>query len=281
MNGKALAPRNEERMAQTAPDTRPTEPALLRADARHVATLSLNRPRASNSLNRELVAALASELRSIAGDPAVRVVIIDAVGEVFCAGHDMRELLAERTRANYEETFRQSSNVMKAIAALPQPVIAKVQGTATAAGCQLVATCDLAFAADTARFATPGVDIGLFCSTPMVALSRNVGRKQAMALLLTGEPVDAATAERIGLINKAVPAPDLDAATAALAERIAGKPPAVIKLGKEAFHKQIEMGLAEAYDYASEVMALNMLGEDAAEGIAAFLEKRPAKWRDG
>lgn len=265
-------------MTQTAA-ARSAEPALLREDARGIATLTLNRPRASNSLNHELLANLQSELRSIAGDPSVRVVIIGAAGPVFCAGHDLKELRAEPTRQNYQDTFRQSSDLMQAIVALPQPVIAKVQGTATAAGCQLVATCDLAVAADTATFATPGVNIGLFCSTPMVALSRNVGRKHAMELLLTGEAADAATAASIGLINRSVPAAELDASTAALATRIAAKPPAIVKIGKEAFYKQIEMGLAEAYAYASEVMTSNMLADDAKEGITAFLEKRPAKWR--
>lgn len=267
-------------MTQAATAAQPTEPALLREDAHGVATLTLNRPRASNSLNHDLLRLLESEFRSIAGDPSVRVVVIEAAGQVFCAGHDLRELRADPTRQNYQETFRQSSRVMKAIVALPQPVVAKVQGTATAAGCQLVATCDLAIAADIANFATPGVNIGLFCSTPMVALSRNVSRKHAMEMLLTGEPIDAATAARIGLINHAVPASDLNTATSALADRVAGKPPAIVKIGKEGFYKQAEMGLAEAYEYASEVMTLNMLDDDAEEGITAFLEKRPAKWRN-
>ena len=266
-------------MTQTAA-ARSTEPVLLRHDAGGVATLTLNRPGASNSLNRDLLAMLQSALQSIADDPSVRAVIIGATGPVFCAGHDLRELRAEATRQNYQEIFRQSSHVMTAIVALPQPVIAKVQGTATAAGCQLVATCDLAIAADTAMFATPGVNIGLFCSTPMVALSRNVSRKHAMELLLTGEPADAAAAARMGLINHAVAAADLDTATAALANRIAAKPPAIVRIGKQGFYKQIEMDLADAYDYASEVMTANMLAADAEEGITAFLEKRPAKWRD-
>lgn len=251
---------------------------LSRADSGGVATLTLNRPASRNALSVALMAALKDEIDAIAGDGSVRVVVIAAVGPAFCAGHDMREIRANPNRAAYEALFAQCSDLMQAIVHLPQPVIARVHATATAAGCQLVASCDLAIAADTAKFATPGVNIGLFCSTPMVALTRNVGRKQAMEMLLTGEPIDAAAAAAAGLINRAVPADELDASVAALAGTIVGKSPLTLAIGKEAFHRQIDMDLDDAYAYASEVMTRNMLARDAAEGIDAFLEKRPPKW---
>jgi enoyl-CoA hydratase/carnithine racemase len=251
---------------------------LLRRDNDAVATLTLNRPAARNALSLGLMEALDAELIAIAGDPAIRVVVIGGEGPAFCAGHDLRELRTSPTREAYEQVFALCSRLMQRIVRLPKPVIARVHGVATAAGCQLVASADLAIAADTARFATPGVDIGLFCSTPMVALSRSVGRKAAMEMLLTGEMVGAARAREIGLINRVVPEAELDDAVLALARKIAAKSPLTVAIGKQAFYRQAEMDLSHAYDYASEVMTRNMLARDAAEGIDAFLGKRQPNW---
>jgi enoyl-CoA hydratase/carnithine racemase len=251
---------------------------LLRRDQDGVAWLTLNRPQARNALSVALMTALEAELAAIATDEAVKVVVLGGAGPAFCAGHDLREMRAEPRREVYAALFEQCSRLMLAIVRLPKPVIARVHGVATAAGCQLVATCDLAVAADSARFATPGVNIGLFCSTPMVALSRAVGRKDAMEMLLTGDLVDAARAREIGLVNRVVPEAELDAATAALAGQIAAKSPLVLAIGKEAFYRQAEMDLQGAYRYAAEVMTRNMLARDATEGIDAFLAKRQPVW---
>ena len=256
----------------------PDEPLLLRHDQDGIATLTLNRPHARNALSMGLMEALDAALSAIATDPAARVVVLAASGPAFCAGHDMREMRATPTREAYQAVFALCSRVMQRIVALPKPVIARVQGAASAAGCQLVATCDLAIAADTARFATPGVNIGLFCSTPMVALSRAVGRKAAMEMLLTGDLIDAHRAREIGLINRAVPPEALDAAVTALARQIAGKSPLILAIGKEAFYRQAELDLTGAYALTAAVMTRNMLASDAAEGIDAFLEKRSAVW---
>ena len=255
-----------------------TQGLLLRRDADGVAWLTLNRPDARNALSVALMHALVGELSAIEHDQAVRVVVIGGAGPAFCAGHDLRELRANPHRSAYEETFALCSRLMTSIVRLPKPVIARVHGIATAAGCQLVASCDLAVATETARFATPGVNIGLFCSTPMVALSRAVGRKAAMEMLLTGELIDAPRAHALGLINRVVPDQDLDAAVAELAGRIVAKSPLTLAIGKEAFYRQAEMGLDDAYAYASEVMTRNMLARDAAEGIDAFLTKRQPIW---
>jgi enoyl-CoA hydratase/carnithine racemase len=251
---------------------------LLRHDRDGIATLTLNRPAARNALSVPLMEALEAALAAIAGDPAVRVAVIAANGPVFCAGHDLREVRATPTREAYELLFATCSRLMLRIVTLPKPVIARVQGVATAAGCQLVATCDLAVAGEAARFATPGVDIGLFCSTPMVALTRAVGRKAAMEMLLTGDMVPAWRAREIGLVNRVVADAELEEATRALAGQIASKSPLTVKIGKEAFYRQAEMGLADAYAYASEVMTRNMLARDAEEGIDAFLQKRSPVW---
>jgi enoyl-CoA hydratase/carnithine racemase len=251
---------------------------LLRHDSDNVATLTLNRPAARNALSMGLMETLDAELATIAGDPTIKVVIIAANGPAFCAGHDLREIRATPTRAAYEAVFALCSRLMQRIVRLPKPVIAQVHGVATAAGCQLVASADLAVAAETARFATPGVDIGLFCSTPMVALTRAIGRKPAMEMLLTGDMVPAARARELGLINRVVPEPDLQAATGALAAQIAAKSPLTVAIGKEAFYRQAEMDLAHAYEYTSEVMTRNMLARDAEEGIDAFLTKRKPHW---
>jgi enoyl-CoA hydratase/carnithine racemase len=255
-----------------------TDLLLLRRDADGVAWLTLNRPSARNALSLGLMQALVAELAAIDADPSVKVVVIGGAGPAFCAGHDLRELRSNPDRAAYEATFQLCSQLMTGIVRLPKPVIARVHGVATAAGCQLVATCDLAIAAETARFATPGVNIGLFCSTPMVALTRAVGRKAAMEMLLTGDLIDAARAHALGLVNRVVPETDLDTAVTALAAQIVAKSPLTLAIGKEAFYRQAEMGLDDAYAFASEVMTRNMLARDAAEGIDAFLTKRPPVW---
>jgi enoyl-CoA hydratase/carnithine racemase len=227
--------------------------------------------------------ALDTALTDVGHDPAIHVVVIAAAGPAFSAGHDLRELRGlppDNRREAYQAVFAQCSALMLKLVRLPKPVIAEVHGVATAAGCQLVATCDLAVAAEDARFATPGVDIGLFCSTPMVALTRAVGRKPAMQMLLTGELIDAPTARSLGLVNRVAPRAELTPATMALAGQIAAKSAFTVAIGKEAFYRQAELDLAEAYRYASEVMTRNMLAEDAAEGIDAFLSKRPPVWKD-
>ena len=250
---------------------------LLRSNMDGVAWLTLNRPEARNALSVPLMTALETALDDIARDAAVRVAVIAGAGPAFCAGHDLRELRG-LDRDGQAALFAQCSRLMQRIVGSRTPVIARVHGIATAAGCQLVASCDLALAADTARFATPGVNIGLFCSTPMVALSRAVGRKAAMRMLLTGDMVGALDAERLGLVNQALPAPDLDAAVWDLARKIASRSAVTVGLGKPAFYAQAEMPLAEAYAYAAGVMVQNMAEPDAVEGIDAFLEKREAVW---
>src|SRR6202047_2600255 len=251
---------------------------LLEERTAGVLRLTLNRPEARNALSIELMTALVEALGRAADDRHSRVVVIASAGPAFCAGHDLRELRQDPRRETYQRIFALCSELMLAIVRLPKPVIAEVHGVATAAGCQLVATCDLAVAAEEARLATPGVNIGLFCSTPMVALSRAVGRKAAMEMLLTGELIDASRAHALGLINRVVPEADLDAAAATLAGQIAAKSPLTLAIGKEAFYRQAEMGLDDAYAYASEVMTQNMLARDAAEGMDAFLAKRPPVW---
>src|SRR5690349_16703477 len=254
------------------------EQVLRRHDADGVARLTLNRPTARNALSMALMQALVDELAAIEHDPKIKVVVIAGAGPAFCAGHDLRELRASPDRASYQATFALCSRLMTSIVRLPKPVIARVHGIATAAGCQIVATCDLAVAADSARFATPGVNIGLFCSTPMVALSRAVGRKAAMEMLLTGDLIDAPRAFALGLINRMVPEDRLDAEVGALAGQIVAKSPLTLAIGKEAFSRQADMGLDDAYAFAAEVMTRNMLARDAAEGIDAFLAKRQPVW---
>jgi enoyl-CoA hydratase/carnithine racemase len=270
---------------QTARVSAPQSSILLREMVGSVAVLTLNRPEARNSLSEGLIAGIDAALREIHDDARVRAVVIAANGKAFSAGHDMKELTARRVdadrgRAYFAEIMTACSAMMQAIVHLPKPVVAAVQGVATAAGCQLVASCDLAVAAETATFATPGVDIGLFCSTPMVALSRNVPRKQAMEMLLTGEPISATTARDIGLVNHVVAAGAERDAAIALAQKVALKSAYTIKIGKAAFYRQAEMSLAGAYRYAAEVMTENMMARDAEEGIGAFIEKREPKWQD-
>ncbi len=255
------------------------EPLLLRRDEHGVAWLTLNRPGARNALSVPLMSALEAEFAAIQADPTITVAVLAGAGPAFCAGHDLKEVRGGDSAA-HQALFAQCSRLMQAITRLRVPVIACVHGIATAAGCQLVATCDLAIAADTARFATPGVNIGLFCSTPMVALSRAVPRKAAMEMLLLGDLIDAGMAVRHGLVNRAVPGDELEATVRALAGRIAAKSRRVLALGKPAFYQQAELPLAEAYAYTSGVMVRNMQEPDAAEGIDAFLQKRTPVWAD-
>jgi enoyl-CoA hydratase/carnithine racemase len=262
-----------------------TAPVLLSERDGEIAVLTLNRPAARNSLSEALILALAAALDDIAVDRSLRAVLIAANGPAFSAGHDLKELTARRSdadggRAYFRHIMTSCSAVMQQIVNLPQPVVACVHGIATAAGCQLVASCDLAIASRAAKFATPGVDIGLFCSTPMVALTRNVPRKHAMHMLLTGEMVEAEEAARLGLINRAVEPGEERAEALKLARRVATKSSYTLKVGKSAFYRQIEMGLADAYAYASEVMTQNMMARDAEEGICAFIEKRKPTWED-
>ena len=258
-------------------------PILIRETVGPIAVLTLNRPQARNALSEAMLTALGGALSEIAGDRRLRAVVLAAHGPAFSAGHDMKELTARRSdpdrgRAYFKEIMTACSAVMQMIVRLPQPVVAAVEGVATAAGCQLVASCDLAVAARTARFSTPGVHIGLFCSTPMVALSRNIPRKAAMEMLLTGEMMAAEQAKRIGLVNRVVAAGEAREQALALAQKIAAKSGAVLKLGKEAFYRQLEMDLADAYAYTAEVMVENMLARDAEEGIGAFIDKREPRW---
>ena len=256
---------------------------LLRDDDGPVACLTMNAPGRLNALSDAMLAALQDAFDRLASDRSIRVVILQGAGKAFCAGHDLREMTAGRSAedggaAYFADLFQRCSTLMQTIPRLPQPVIAQVHGIATAAGCQLVATCDLAVAAEDCRFGVNGVNIGLFCSTPMVALSRNLTRKKAFEMLTTGSFIAAAEAERLGLVNRVVPGDGLDAATRDLAATIAGKLGAAVRIGKRAFYDQIDLSLAQAYDLTGAVMVANMLERDTAEGIAAFLEKRAPDW---
>ncbi len=260
-----------------------SEPVLLRNDHGAIATLTLNRPNGLNALSEAMIAALSAELDQLARDRRIRAVILKGAGKAFCAGHDLKEMTngrqaADGGRAYFNALFAQCAEMMQKIVHLPQPVIAQAHGIATAAGCQLVATCDLAIAADDARFGVNGVNIGLFCSTPMVALSRNIPRKAAMEMLTTGKFISAPDAERLGLINRAVPPDALGDATTDLAESIAAKLGAAVKIGKSAFYEQLALPLDQAYAHTAAVMAENMLWRETEEGIAAFLEKRDPDW---
>jgi enoyl-CoA hydratase/carnithine racemase len=269
----------------TAARAIPNDPVLRREAEGAVARLILNRPASRNSLSEELLAELIAALAALGRNASVHAVVIAAEGPAFCSGHDLRELTARRTdpdggRGFFTRIWGLCSALMMSIVKLPQPVIACVQGAASAAGCQLVASCDLAVAATDATFAAPGVNIGLFCSTPAVALSRNVGPKHAMEMLLTGDAISAADACRIGLVNRIVPAGQERAEAVRLAQRIAAKSARAIRVGKQAFHSQRAMGLADAYEHTSRVMVENLFDADAREGIAAFLAKRPPQWND-
>jgi enoyl-CoA hydratase/carnithine racemase len=254
-------------------------PLLLnQIDERGVVTLTLNRPQAFNSLSEDMLAALQTELDAIGRNEAARVVVLAAAGKAFCAGHDLKEMRAEPSLDYYQRLFAQCAKVMMAIQTLPVPVIAKVQGIATAAGCQLVAQCDLAVAALTARFAVSGVNLGLFCATPSVALSRNLGRKQAFEMLVTGEFISAAQALDKGLINRIAEPDALDAEVERLVASIVAKPRVALAMGKAQFYRQIEMGMAAAYQLAGQSMACNMMDEAALEGVQAFIDKRKPNW---
>ncbi|MES9906620.1 MAG: enoyl-CoA hydratase [Sedimenticola sp.] len=255
------------------------ETVLLRDECEGVVTLTLNRPAKYNGLSEEMLDALQGELRQIAGDESVRCVILAANGKAFCAGHDLKQMRATPEKAYYKKLFAQCGEMMQQVVTLPVPVIARVQGIATAAGCQLVASCDMAVAADSASFAVSGINLGLFCSTPAVALSRNISRKRSFEMLFTGRFIDSETAVEWGLINRAVPAEELDSAVKKLTDSICAKSRVPVRVGKEMFYQQLTMNLSDAYTFAGEKMACNMMSEDAVEGIDAFLERRKPTWK--
>jgi enoyl-CoA hydratase/carnithine racemase len=255
------------------------EPLLLRHDDHGIVTLTLNRPQQYNALCDALLGELQSQIDAIAADPAIRVVVIAGAGRAFCAGHDLKEMRARPDQGYYRDLFQRCSRMMLTITQMPQPVIARVHGIATAAGCQLVATCDLAVATPEARFATSGINVGLFCSTPAVALSRNVSEKQAFEMLMTGDFIDADAALRYGLVNRVVAADEIDGAVADLGRRIASKSAVAVTAGKRLFYRQRDLDLGAAYDVAAETMACNMMAEDVGEGIDAFMQKRPPVWK--
>ncbi len=265
-------------MSAAAPAPHADEPIVLRHDDGAVATLTLNRPKQFNALSQALLAELQAALEAIGQDASVRVVVIAGAGKAFCAGHDLKEMRANREPGFIQGLFEQCSRMMLTITRIPQPVIARVHGIATAAGCQLVAQCDLAVAAADARFATSGINYGLFCSTPGVALSRNVSRKQAMEMLMTGDFIDAPTALARGLVNRVAPTDELDAEVGRLCASILAKSPVAVAAGKRMFYRQLELGMEQAYELASQVMTCNMMADDAAEGVDAFIEKRSPRW---
>lgn len=265
-------------LSHAAPSTESFPAVLEREDRGSVAWLWLNRPQAFNALSEGLMDALQRELDAIARDPSVRAVVIGARGKAFCAGHDLREMRAEPSLSYYQRLFAQCSRMMLTLQRMPQPVIARVHGIATAAGCQLVAACDLAFCTDDARFAVSGVNLGLFCSTPSVALSRNLSRKAAMRMLLTGDFIDARQACEQGLVNEAVSADHLDPCIQSVLDRITAKPVEAIRAGKGLFYRQLELGVDAAYQLAGQTMACNMMDDSALEGVQAFIEKRPPRW---
>ena len=259
-------------------DTNPNEPLVIRENAGNVVTLTLNSPKQFNALSVELLTAMQAQLNDIAQDTSIQVLVIAANGKAFCAGHNLKEMRANPDEAFQRALFEQCSQMMLTINRMPQVVIAKVEGIATAAGCQLVAACDLAVALDNAKFATSGINVGLFCSTPAVAVSRNLSRKQAFEMLITGEFIDAHTALQQGLINRVASAEQLEQTLQSLIEAITAKSSVAVRTGKNMFYKQLDMELAEAYEYAAEVMTCNMMADDVSEGIDAFIEKRPAVW---
>lgn len=259
--------------------SKPSEDVLLRDDVGGVCTLTLNRPAQFNCLSDAVLDALAEQIRILGQDRNTRVVILAGTGKAFCAGHDLKEMRAHPEKPYMQSLFRRAGQVMVGLLKLPQPVIARVHGVAAAAGCQLVANCDLAVAASDARFAVPGINVGLFCSTPGVALGRVMQRKQAMEMLLTGEFVDAVEAQRRGLVNRVVAAGDLDAEVHHLARTIVGKPPLAVAMGKAAFYQQLEMGIEAAYQFTAETMASNMMTEDAAHGIDCFMSRQAPVWQ--
>ena len=276
----ANSEKSDQFLNLTQSEKKMTEEALvLRHDDEGVTTLTMNRPQARNALSQGMLRALLDAFIEVSTDEAVRVVILAGAGPGFCAGHDLKEIKAQNYSRNYtEQLFADCAELMQTIIRLPKPVIAQVHGIATAAGAQLVASCDLAISSQEARYATPGVNIGLFCSTPMVALSRNLSNKHAMQMLLTGDLIDAQNAYRMGLINEVVDAEELGTKTMELAQKIASKSPLTVAIGKEAYYRQAELPLSEAYDYTKEVMVRNLEARDAQEGISAFIEKRHPVW---
>jgi enoyl-CoA hydratase/carnithine racemase len=254
---------------------------LVHRDERGMVTLTLDRPQSFNALSEEMMTALQTQLAALAGDDSVRVLVIAASGKAFCAGHDLKQMRAQPAEAYYRDLFKQCAKLMLAIQQLPVPVVAKVQGLATAAGCQLVAQCDLAVAASTARFAVSGVNLGLFCATPAVALSRNLGRKAAFEMLVTGQFISAHEALQKGLVNRVVAPEQLDAEVEALVASIVAKPRVAVALGKSLFYRQLEAGIAAAYTDAGQTMACNMMDEAALEGVQAFIDKRSPAWQRG
>jgi len=255
------------------------EPILLRSDHEGIVTLTLNRPAQFNSLSQAMLTELQRVLDAISPDKTARVIVIAGAGKAFCAGHDLKEMRANREAGFIRALFDQCSKMMLTLTRMPQPVIARVHGIATAAGCQLVSMCDLAVASDEARFATSGINVGLFCATPGVGLSRNVSRKHAMEMLLTGDFIDAHRALEYGLVNRIVAADQLDASVLQLAQSIAAKTPVAVSAGKQMFYRQLELGFEQAYALAAETMACNMMADDAAEGVDAFIAKRPPVWK--
>ena len=276
----ANSEKSDQFLNLTQSEKKMTEEALvLRHDDEGVTTLTMNRPQARNALSQGMLRALLDAFIEVSTDEAVRVVILAGTGPCFCAGHDLKEIKAQNYSRNYtEQLFADCAELMQTIIRLPKPVIAQVHGIATAAGAQLVASCDLAISSQEARYATPGVNIGLFCSTPMVALSRNLSNKHAMQMLLTGDLIDAQNAYRMGLVNEVVDAEELGTKTMELAQKIASKSPLTVAIGKEAYYRQAELPLSEAYDYTKEVMVRNLEARDAQEGISAFIEKRHPVW---
>ena len=276
----ANSEKSDQFLNLTQSEKKMTEEALvLRHDDEGVTTLTMNRPQARNALSQGMLRALLDAFIEVSTDEAVRVVILAGAGPGFCAGHDLKEIKAQNYSRNYtEQLFADCAELMQTIIRLPKPVIAQVHGIATAAGAQLVASCDLAISSEEARYATPGVNIGLFCSTPMVALSRNLSNKHAMQMLLTGDLIDAQNAYRMGLVNEVVDAEELGTKTMELAQKIASKSPLTVAIGKEAYYRQAELPLSEAYDYTKEVMVRNLEARDAQEGISAFIEKRHPVW---
>lgn len=262
-----------------APDAGHDDLVRLDRDPRGVVTLTLNRPASFNALSEAMLDALKARLDALAPDPAVRVVVLAAAGKAFCAGHDLKEMRAEPSLDHYQRLFARCTAVMLAVQRLPAPVIARVQGIATAAGCQLVAMCDLAVADRAARFAVSGVKLGLFCSTPSVALSRNLSRKAAFEMLVTGEFIDAETARQQGLVNRVADDGALDATVSALVDSILAKPAVAVAMGKALFYRQLEKGMAAAYEDAGHTMACNMMDDAALEGVQAFIDKRPPAWQ--
>ncbi|PLX75781.1 MAG: enoyl-CoA hydratase [Azoarcus sp.] len=255
------------------------EPMLLRRDEAGVTTLTLNRPMQFNSLSQAMLETLLAEIDAIATDKSVRVVVLAGEGKAFCAGHDLKEMRANHNLGFQHELFRLCGKFMVRLTEIPQPVIARIHGIATAAGCQLVSMCDLAVASDVARFAVSGINVGLFCATPSVGLSRNMGRKEAFEMLVTGDFIDAHEAQRRGLVNRVVPLDQLDDEVARLAAAIVAKSPVAVSMGKQMFYRQLEMGMEAAYQMAAETMACNMMTNDAAEGIDAFVAKRKPEWK--